>query len=83
MIGDDDAHLRENYTCTCKCYSSKGSLYELSKDEFMKLKQQDKPWLAIMEKIIVKESRKIATHIRGQPRDFDKEIKQEEEEKEM
>ena len=44
LIGDDDVVTRDNYSATCKCYSSSGTLYELSKEEFMKLQASDQSW---------------------------------------
>ena len=57
LIGEEDVFARAKYSCTCKCYSSQGTLYELSKEEFIKLKASEVAWLAVMEKIIQKESR--------------------------
>ena len=81
-MGEEDLFSRVRYSCTCKCYSLKGTVYELSKDEFIKLKNSETSWLSIMEKIIHKESRSQATHIKSKPRDFAKEMKIEEKERE-
>ena len=34
IIADDDIMSREQYTCTLKCVSLKGTLYEISKENF-------------------------------------------------
>ena len=75
LMGDDDVVTRENYSATCKCHSSSGTLYELSKEEFMKLQNSDQSWLKIMEKIIHKGKIRQGAHLEGEPRNFEKEIK--------
>jgi len=82
LIGDEDVYLRENYSCTCICNTAEGHLYELSKDEFIKLKSSENSWLAIMERIIQKEMKQQATDMKAEPRNFDKEIKEQELERE-
>ena len=83
LLGEEDIFARSKYSCTCRCISSTGSVYELSREEFIKLKSSEQSWLAIMEKIIQKECRAQATHLNGEPRNFDKEIAEEELEKEI
>ena len=82
LMGDDDVVTRENYSATCKCHSSSGTLYELSKEEFMKLQNSDQSWLKIMEKIIHKGKIRQGAHLEGEPRNFEKEIKDMEERQE-
>ena len=57
LMGEEDVFSRSKYSCTLKCYSSKGKIYELSKEQFQMLKSSEHSWLAIMEKIIQKERR--------------------------
>ena len=75
LIGDDDAVTRDNYSVTCKCNSSTGTLYELSKEEFMKLQNSDQSWQKIIEKVVHKEKIQQATHLKGEPRNFEAEVK--------
>ena len=82
LLGEEDVFSRTHFSCTLKCYSQKGTLYELSKEYFQLLKSSEQSWQAIMDKIIQKESRQQATHIKGVPRNFEKEMEKEEEEKE-
>lgn len=79
LIGDDDVVARDNYSATCKCHSTTGTLYELSKEEFMKLQNSDQSWLKILEKIIRKQQIRQGAHLDGEPRNFEKEIKDMEE----
>ena len=41
LIGEEDVFSRSHYTCSVKCYSYKGSLYELPVENFMSLKNQE------------------------------------------
>ena len=75
LMGEEDVFSRSKFSCTLKCYSSKGVVYELPKEHFHSLKNSEQSWLAIMEKIIQKEGRQQATHISHTPRNFDKEDK--------
>ena len=52
LMGEEDVFARSKFSCTLKCYSSKGTVFELSKEQFSLLKQSENSWLAIMEKII-------------------------------
>ena len=56
-MGEEDVFSRSRFSCTLKCYSMKGTVYELTKEQFQMLKSSEHSWLAIMEKIIQKESR--------------------------
>jgi hypothetical protein len=73
LIGEEDIFSRPTYSTSLKCYSSKGVLFKLPKEQFQLLKSSDISWLSIMEKIIHKESRQQGTHLVSTPRDFDKE----------
>lgn len=75
-MGEEDVFSRSKFSCTLKCYSSKGTVYELPKEQFHMLRTSDQSWLAIMEKIIQKEGRQQATHLCHSPRNFEKEEKQ-------
>ena len=55
LIGEDDVFFRENFSCSLKCYSQKGTVYELGKEYFQLLKSSDQSLLAIMENILQKE----------------------------
>ena len=57
LIGEEDIFSRQMYSTTLKCYSSKGTLFRLPKEQFQLLKTSELSWLSIMEKIIHKESR--------------------------
>lgn len=70
-MGEEDVFSRTKFSCTLKCYSTKGTVFELTKEQFQMLKSSEHSWLAIMEKIIQKESRQQATHICNKPRNFD------------
>ena len=76
MIGDEGVVTRDSYSSTCKCHSASGVLYELSKEEFMKLQNSDQSWLKIMEKVIHKEKIRQGAHLQGEPRNFEKEVKE-------
>ena len=73
MLGEEDVATRPNYSCSLKCYSFKGTLYELKKEYFNLLKQSEPSWHAIVDKIIQKERLVKATNLKGIPRDFEKE----------
>ena len=57
LMGEEDVFSRSKFSCTLKCHSMKGTVYELTKEQFQMLKSSEHSWLAIMEKIIQKESR--------------------------
>jgi CRP-like cAMP-binding protein len=38
LLGEEDAILKSQYRCTVRCYSAKGSLYEMPVENFMNLK---------------------------------------------
>ena len=75
LMGEEDVFGRGKFSCTIKCHTQKGKVFEISEEHFRSMKKSEAAWLAIMEKIIQKESRQIATHIRNEPRNFDKEDK--------
>lgn len=75
LMGEEDVFSRSKFSCTLKCYSSKGTVFELPKEQFQLLKASEQSWLTIMEKIIQKESLQQATHLCNTPRDFEKEEK--------
>lgn len=52
LMGEEDVFSRTKFSCTLKCYSMKGTVYELTKEQFQMLKSSEHSWLAIMEKII-------------------------------
>lgn len=41
LLGEEDIFSRDKYSCTAKCYSQKGSLYELKKEHFQMLKASE------------------------------------------
>ena len=55
LIGEEDVLNRDNYTCSLKCYSLKGTVYQIKKADFMMLRHQDESWLNILEQMIKKE----------------------------
>ena len=52
LMGEEDVFSRSRFSCTLKCHSMKGTVYELTKEQFQMLKSSEHSWLAIMEKII-------------------------------
>ena len=70
LLGEEDAYSRNHYTSMVKCYSAKGTLYEISAEHFMNLKNQEHSWLAVMEKIMQKEMRLHAVHLNSKPINF-------------
>ena len=38
VLGDEDVFSRDKYTCSLNCYSTKGTIFELSAEVFMNLK---------------------------------------------
>ena len=73
LIGEEDVIWRGRHSCTVKCYSLKGTLFMMKKENFSNLKTSDQSWLSILEKIIQKESQQHGFHINATPRDFEKE----------
>ena len=57
LMGEEDVFSRSKFSCSLKCHSLKGTVFELPKEQFQMLKTSEQSWLAIMEKIIQKESR--------------------------
>ena len=41
LLGEEDVFSRTHFSCTLKCYSQKGTLYELSKEYFQLLKSSE------------------------------------------
>ena len=72
-MGEEDVFSRKNFSCSLKCHSSQGKVFELKKEDFLLLKQSEHSWLAVIEKIIQKENKQQATHLCHSPRDFFKE----------
>ena len=62
-MGEEDLFARTFFSCTLKCVSKKGTVYELPKEQFYMLKNSEHSWLKIMEKIIQKEHRQQANYI--------------------
>ena len=52
LMGEEDVFSRSKFSCTLKCYSQRGTVFELPKEQFQSLKGSEQSWLAIMEKII-------------------------------
>ena len=52
LMGEEDLFARSFYSCSLKCVSKKGTVYELPKEQFHMLKSSEQSWLKIMEKII-------------------------------
>ena len=48
ILGEEDVFSRDNYTCTLKCVSWKGTLYELTKDRFKVLQKSELSWLTVL-----------------------------------
>ena len=67
MLGEEDCFSREVYSCALKCYSTKGTLFEMPIDAFMNLRNFENSWLAVLEKIVQKEHRIHATHLTNKP----------------
>ena len=65
MIGEEDvvSGISKNYTCTAKCITLKGSVFKISREDFLTLKQSDDAWINILEKAMWKEKQKGAEHI--------------------
>lgn len=52
LLGEEDVLSKKKvYSCTVRCYSTKGVLYEVSKDEFLKLLLYEKTFEAIHSNI--------------------------------
>lgn len=73
LVGEEDVIFRTKFSCTLKCYSSKGVVFKLPKEQLQMLKTSERSWLSIMEKIIQKEGKKQANHLNNTPRNFEKE----------
>lgn len=63
LIGEEDILNRNCYSCSLQCYSLKGTLYTIKKENFMVLRSSDDSWLTIIEKIIHKEQRRHGNFI--------------------
>jgi hypothetical protein len=67
MLGEEDCFSREAYSCALRCYSTKGTLFEMPVEAFMNLRNFETSWLAVLEKIVQKEHRIHATHLTNKP----------------
>ena len=63
---------RNEYTCTLKCISQEGTLLQIAKDEFLKLRANEENWLETMEKIVFRDVRKEALHLERKEKLIDK-----------
>ena len=71
FVGEDDVIFRDSYSCTLKCISQKGVLFEVlrSPEEFvMWIRAQDETWLNLMYQTVKKDSRRRADWIRPIPK---------------
>lgn len=55
LAGEEDMIGKDYYTCTLKCYSTKGALFRLSRENLQTLKSYPQIWLQIIEGIVLKE----------------------------
>jgi hypothetical protein len=62
-VGEEDIVGREHYTSTLKCYSTKGTLYKVTRDSLSSMQSFNLVWLELLEGIVVKEKSMIVSHI--------------------
>jgi CRP-like cAMP-binding protein len=41
LMGEEDVLSRQKFSCTLKCYSSKGTVYELPREQFFMLRTSE------------------------------------------
>ena len=63
LVGEDDIIGKKEYTCTLKCISQEGSLLQIAKDEFLKLRANDENWQEVMKRIAARDAKKEALHL--------------------
>ena len=75
LLGEEDllSTRTQGYQTTCKCYSTKGVLFEIPKEEFLKLLQSDKSMDAVKAVVNLKNMHKaghdIPTYLLKQSKD--------------
>lgn len=63
FLGEDDiVNGRETYSCTVKCISETGILYQASTLIFSQLKETKRTWRKIEDSSVTKESKKKGFH---------------------
>ena len=63
IAGEEDILARKTYSCSFICYSAKGTVYQMSRDDFLELKRTDHAWIPVQEQIVRKEFRAEALDI--------------------
>ena len=51
IIGDEDILARSTYSCSLKCYSQTGSIYKITKENFLELKKTDSAWIEVVSRV--------------------------------
>ena len=64
LAGEEDVLTRDNYQCSLKCFSSKGTLWKMRKEYFKMLKMFQKQWNEVLLKVAYKECRVDALDIK-------------------
>ena len=67
--------MRENYSCTLKCYSAHGKVFKLKKEIFKQLRREEEQWDNTMVKIAYKECRRNGEHIPEPPEEVKLQMK--------
>ena len=63
ILGEEDCVSRQKYTSSVRCISQKGTMYELPAEAFLNIQNQERSWLMVIEKVVQKEHRLMATHL--------------------
>ena len=66
LTGEEDIINRNEYTCSLRCYSTKGALYRIPREKLKSLQSHNTVWLQILEGIVLKEQNLVGGHIRSQ-----------------
>lgn len=61
LLGDDDilSKTSTDYSCTCKCYSTKGVLFEVAREDFLKYISLEPSLRAVREVVSHKNKHKL------------------------
>lgn len=67
LAGEEDVISRPVYSCDLTCKSSKGVLYQISKENFSFLKSNNEIWLQLLNRAVTKEERLYGNYIKQDP----------------
>jgi CRP-like cAMP-binding protein len=67
LAGEEDVISRPVYSCDLTCKSSKGILFQISRENFGFLKNNDEIWLQVLNRAVEKEQRLYGAYLKADP----------------